>query len=133
MFYMCNSCYHVVKYSSKHKNCKKCGNLLFEIDEIMIPVIRILNKKGYKTEYCCSSHAYGSSNSQNMYIKFSDDIQNIKLFNLPFMFSWDIETFGNILRMKDKYWNKNEPERTINVYKGAIQLIEWANSLSYLK
>lgn len=130
MFYMCNSCYHVLKYSTKHKKCKKCGSLLFEIDEIMIPIIKILNEKGYKTEYCCSSHTYGSSNSQNMYIKFSDNMQKIKLCNLPFMFNWDTKTSENILRMKNKYWNKSEPERTINVYKGAIQLIQWATNLS---
>ena len=31
-----------------------------EVDEMIAPVIAVLNKKGYKTVYCCSGHPYPS-------------------------------------------------------------------------
>lgn len=31
----------------------------FECDELIAPVIILLNKKGYQTEHCCSGHLYG--------------------------------------------------------------------------
>lgn len=33
-----------------------------EIDEVIAPIIRELNLKGYKTEFCCSGHPYHSLN-----------------------------------------------------------------------
>ena len=33
-----------------------------EIDEVIAPVIRELNLKGYKTKFCCSGHPYTSLN-----------------------------------------------------------------------
>lgn len=30
----------------------------FECDELIAPIISILNKKGFKTQFCCSGHAY---------------------------------------------------------------------------
>jgi len=34
----------------------------FECDELIAPVIRVLNLKGYKTKFCCAGHAYCSLN-----------------------------------------------------------------------
>jgi len=34
----------------------------FECDELVAPVIRALNLKGYTTRFCCSGHAYPSLN-----------------------------------------------------------------------
>lgn len=33
-----------------------------EIDEVIAPIIRELNLKGYKTKFCCSGHPYTSLN-----------------------------------------------------------------------
>ena len=41
---------------------------LFEIDELMIEPIRILNYKEYITKFCCSGHSYSSS--KRAYISF---------------------------------------------------------------
>lgn len=30
----------------------------FECDDLMAPAISLLNKKGYKTKFCCSGHTY---------------------------------------------------------------------------
>lgn len=32
------------------------GNTWFEIDELIVPLVRIINKRGFKTMYCCSGH-----------------------------------------------------------------------------
>ena len=49
-------------------------NDIFEVDELMADSIILLNKKGYKTEYCCQGHY----SSQIHKIKCnSDDIEKI--------------------------------------------------------
>ena len=53
MSYMCNVCFKAYDVED-HKCCK--GGELFQIDEEMVPIIRVLNHKGYKTAYCCSGH-----------------------------------------------------------------------------
>lgn len=74
MLCWCKDCDGVFKLSDEYlKNngeCPKvgCGGELVEIDELMLPIIRILNRKGYETQYCCSGHV---NNSLNMaYICF---------------------------------------------------------------
>lgn len=42
---------------------KEEENLYFECDELIAPTIRLLNLKGYKTEFCCQSHPYPSVSS----------------------------------------------------------------------
>ena len=62
---------------------KKCNkNNFIEIDELMIPTIIELNKKGYKTEFCCSGHINPKSYYIEMpYLLFNSEINNIP--NLP--------------------------------------------------
>ena len=67
MLCWCKDCDGVFKLSEEYlKNngeCPKvgCWGELVEIDELMLPVIRILNRKGYETQYCCSGHVNDSS------------------------------------------------------------------------
>lgn len=37
---------------------EKVKEQYFECDEMIAPTISLLNKKGYKTKYCCSGHSY---------------------------------------------------------------------------
>ena len=67
MLCWCKDCDGVFKLSEEYlKNngeCPKvgCWGELVEIDELMLPIIRILNRKGYETQYCCSGHVNDSS------------------------------------------------------------------------
>ena len=80
--YLCLDCGEVYNSSSLHINelfsevsCPKtnCDGTLIEIDELMIPIIQILNQKGYITKYCCSGHYdYIHPNS---YIMFEDWVE----------------------------------------------------------
>ncbi len=58
MAYMCMGCYEV--YDRELGYCPKvnCHCDVVEIDELMLPAIKILNQKGYITEYCCAGHVY---------------------------------------------------------------------------
>lgn len=68
MLCWCKDCDGVFKLSDEYlKNngeCPKvgCWGELVEVDELMLPIIRILNRKGYETQYCCSGHVNDSSN-----------------------------------------------------------------------
>lgn len=56
---LCFNCYSV--RAGEERECDLCekGNLI-EIDENIIEIIIKLNKKGYETWACCSSHIYDS-------------------------------------------------------------------------
>lgn len=56
------------EHVAKHCPIVGCPSELFEIDEMMIPVIQGLIKKGIHTEFCCSGH-YGMN--ETTYIKFT--------------------------------------------------------------
>jgi len=36
--------------------CPKCKSYAVEVDDLILPTIIELNKKGYTTKYCCSGH-----------------------------------------------------------------------------
>ena len=50
-----------------------CQGELAEIDEAILPAIRIFNDKGYYTEFCCSGHVHHSYSSP--YIKFENPVK----------------------------------------------------------
>ena len=77
--YLCSKCFDIL-YSKYHK-CTKCDfkNIDYEEENIEIDSklafqISILNKKGYKTKFCCSGHALDEWVSS--YIYFEDKIDS---------------------------------------------------------
>ena len=69
MPYLCLQCGEVYNISLPY--CPKvschCGDVV-EIDDLMLPIISMLNEKGYITRNCCSGHAYDDGSSA--YIQF---------------------------------------------------------------
>lgn len=65
---------------------------MIELDDLMITPILLLNKKGYKTEWCCSGHVYEHGNTG--YIRFIDNI---------FMYNYVIKPNGKINLNNNKY------------------------------
>lgn len=51
---VCMKC--LITYKEGKCFCRKCMSSLEEIDTPMLDIIFDLNKKGYKTQYCCSGH-----------------------------------------------------------------------------
>ena len=64
--YLCLECGEIYdsdwlfkRIRSEYIQCPKtnCVGTLFEVDELLLPTIKILNEKGYSTKFCCSGHA----------------------------------------------------------------------------
>ena len=91
MYGMCEKCFGMIDLS-RHQNmwwddfvCINCGEKShgIEIDEMILPTISQLNKKGYFTEYCCSGHGLdgrigsisGGGVGNNFYIMFARGLE----------------------------------------------------------
>ena len=127
--YLCLNCFEVYsneyKYDRRDYNfCPKlgCDGEVVEIDELMIPVIKTLNEKGYCTEYCCSGH-YGDGYT-NTYIKFSEWVELPE--ELPDGFVY--EERGNVIR-KNYVDNLHPNQKYIEILNTTKDLIEWADNL----
>ena len=65
--YVCPTCLRPVVDC----RCESYPYYLVQIDKLMLPIIRELNEKGYKTTGCCAGHL--SDNYLNIYICFAED------------------------------------------------------------
>ena len=127
--YLCLNCFEVYsneyRYDRRDYNfCPKlgCDGEVVEIDELMIPVIKTLNEKGYCTEYCCSGH-YGDGYT-NTYIKFSEWVELPE--ELPDGFVY--EERGNVIR-KNYVDNLHPNQKYIEILNTTKDLIKWADNL----
>lgn len=132
---LCLKCYKIYNQKTiKNNICKikTCQGEVVEIDELFIPSIIELNKKGYITKFCCSGHI---SNHPNSYIYFVD---KTILPNLPEGYKYDHEIYPQV------DWNKWEITKTIrkefdikkglnelskDICKNALNVLEWAEGL----
>ena len=126
---LCLNCFEVYsneyRYDRRDYNfCPKlgCDGEVVEIDELMIPVIKTLNEKGYCTEYCCSGH-YGDGYT-NTYIKFSEWVELPE--ELPDGFVY--EERGNVIR-KNYVDNLHPNQKYIEILNTTKDLIKWADNL----
>lgn len=91
--FLCLDCFDV--YDSEMLNdkffdvyegmCPKsnCNGRTICLDELMIPAITVLNKKGYSTKFCCSGHYPGYNQT---YIMFEEYVE---IPSLPNGFRFD--------------------------------------------
>lgn len=56
--YMCPKCFRMYDRYSKNENKCSCHKRLVSIDSGISEVIQLLNKKFYKTRFCCEGHWY---------------------------------------------------------------------------
>jgi hypothetical protein len=92
MSYVCLNCWQV--YDNSIEKLKTTINSMHElqeiifcpktecsvgevvsIDELYLPIIKLLNEKGYSTKYCCSGHVYNKI--PDTYIVFKEDITDL--------------------------------------------------------
>lgn len=133
--YMCMNCYEVydkdkIKADYCYDNiwCPKsnCVGNLIEIDELMIPTIKILNQKGYFTRFCCSGHYYDQH--PNGYIMFEEGIE---IPNIPK--DWNKEMHNDCVIIRSTIPDGSGKRPTIKDFKkicdNAKILVDWANKL----
>ncbi|MBZ9622990.1 hypothetical protein G9F71_008990 [Clostridium sp. FP2] len=105
---------------------------LFEVDEFLAPIISTLNKKGYKTEYCCSGHLndidFGGFNTPNAdcYIIFKKNYSILD--NLPsgFLVETNINRDNKAITIRKYYTKENRFYEIMDTMK---ELYEWVNSI----
>lgn len=71
------------------------SEVIKNIDEEMIPIILVLNEKGYKTVACCQGHTKKELDMIDIYIMFKDKFIE---FGKPLLKSQN-------KRIKEKMWN----------------------------
>lgn len=130
---VCLECFEIYKDSlifdalSDYQFCPKysCLGEVVEVDELMLPIIIELNKKGYHTKYCCASHYY--ERPIDSYIMFAD---NIKLPSLPK--NYVLENDMNTIRYSVSNRGNISNYKFFDIInKNANQLLKWAKSLPY--
>jgi len=131
---LCLNCYKIYNQKTiKNNMCKvkDCYGDMVEVDELFVPVIAELNRKGYRTRYCCSSHY--TKDSIQSYIMFENFIE---FPSLPKGYNYDVgctERNGNthIESYLDK--NKNFNELSKDIFNNAVNVLEWAEGLEEYK
>lgn len=128
MALLCTGCYEQKKhYNIEMKepyhpyhvgNCDVCKSNVVEVDDMMVDTIEILNKKGWKTKFCCSGHLEESFLAT--YIYFENRPEEI-----PFGFY--VSDMGSIhLISRDNPKGIEGYQKLLNVNIG---LFKWATNL----
>lgn len=109
--------------------CPNCGGVdsLIAIDPNIIKVISILNKKGYKTKYCCEGHNCDSIPQAYIYFEKDfgsspEEFKNAIIYDLPITWYFDLVSYKelNHLTIRSEYINHNE---------AMIDILNWALNL----
>lgn len=112
---------------------------LFEVDEFIAPIISILNRKGYTTEFCCSGHSDDAKIStgftvmhDNCYITFSN-IDNFKNSSkdIPNNFRLEPCDYDNKKFTIRKYYKELGVSRYLEILDTMKYLLEWTINLPY--
>ena len=103
-------------------NC--CGTLI-EVDELLIPTIKILNNKGYITKFCCSGHYTGQH--PRAYITFYEGIDVPSIPN-----GFKKEMFNNCVCIETTLpFRKPTIGDFYKICDNAKTLLKWADNLPY--
>lgn len=148
---LCLTCYEVIdplvyQRSDTYNICPKmgCNYEMIWVDELMLPIIISLNKKGYRTRQCCSSHLW----DPDLYIEFDPGIiiprklpEGIYLDSSVLMEEFEGKESPNMADQKIKNtirteWTTREDwdslsviERQRLIFTYVIRLLEWAEAL----
>lgn len=121
--YFANQISPIIESGRSYWRCPNamCASLseLATIDELMIEPIVKLNKKGYKTSYCCSGHGLRDHSSKYGYILFA---KGIKIPSTPK--GWNKETITDSIRKCDCIRSSVDDLAT-----SISNLNEWVNEL----
>ena len=106
-----------------------CFGDVVEIDDLMLPIIKTLNEKGYITEYCCSGHLY--ENAPRLYISFKCIYIFIKKESLSDFNIYDLGGRTVIEKYLDK--TKNYKDLYNDILESNMRLLEYVDELPSIK
>jgi hypothetical protein len=97
---ICQECFEIYGNFTKRNVCPKvmCGEDLIEVDDLLIPVIINLNRKHYKTIYCCSGHITEPHNFLGAYIMFTEESFEKLIKNNPPPKYWYYDGQNHLMR-----------------------------------
>lgn len=111
--YVCPHCFNVVEYCT----CFSLPHSLIQIDKNILPIIRVLNQKGYFTDICCEGHIGGC---ERMHIIFK---KNYKFKTLPDNFIQSGELIYADITGKTEHGKKIKKAKLLK------ELLSWAELL----
>lgn len=131
----CNNVFHNLSGLKAGDYCplKGCDNIIEDIDENYLPIIQILNEKGYITTYCCSGHFctwYSTA-----YISFGHIVKKELLSDLPsdFIIEENQDEDGKFIVIRAKYNIDDQRERHKRILELTLSLLNWAINLPELE
>lgn len=118
---MCSKCFEICYAYEGCNIClrKDCDGEKVDIDNLMLPIIQILNRKGYKTLFCCSGHVGDFESST--YIKFDDSV------DLPYI--PDMFKYSSYTTIKKFIISKNITKKKQEIDDNIRDLLMWVISL----
>jgi hypothetical protein len=161
VIYICDTCFKIYKLSTfikKNNECEavidselkclknNCNGTLFETDELFAPIVSILNKKGYKTKFCCSGHIkpdwdvmYCPSYTKTCknygiesYIVFENDVE---LPSLPDGYKYDEIVDGDLLPncIRKTFDDKKKVDTLLmEIINNTVSVLDWAKKLKIM-
>ena len=108
-----------------------CDGPVIEVDENLIPTIRMLNDKGYTTTYCCSGHPWTSVHVLGRafaYIAFEGDINQSELAPLPKRWKFDKDSQTGVI-IRAEYRSPDIISLQREILDGTIGIAKWADGL----
>lgn len=124
--YVCPRCINEVEQCT----CNHYPGYLIQIDRLLVPVIRELNRKGYQTSYCCAGHPFFRSNNfidQLIYIAFRRTYD----FSIPFPNGSKYRKSGNMICYDIPDEGIEWDADTLRIYQeeSIHKLLDWAEAL----
>ena len=108
-----------------------CAGQIVEIDDLILPIIKLLWKKGYETKACCSSHPEEANiaGSAGTYILFK---HNYMFNEIPEGFEFEVFQHENIYEdcvISKRLTSNADIEAISEIGNNMIQLCRWAEKL----
>jgi hypothetical protein len=100
-----------------------CIGRVVEIDDMILPVIIELNRKGWRTRYCCSGHTEDCSST---YITFEDRYPG----SMPEGF---LAEHDERMTIRHEYYTRDRIEKGLQILNVNRKLLEWASKLPEVK
>lgn len=126
---MCGHCGYLTHLNNTNfgTTCKGCGKELNVVllDEIIAPIIFLLNQKGYDTQTCCMGHTYGNGNGYIAFKKVYPEID--EYFKIYPLYRLNCDCDKDVIRWK--ITGSNFIEKSKDITKWAEILYKIANEL----